>query len=443
MQEDQVWVKLRKGTASASSSRLLDGCGKDGEAQTMIRLSASEGFNGRIKQSPEDFIVEEITRNGFVLAKDAKVGNSDLSMDESASGKFAVFVMQKRDWNTIQALKVLAKKAGRGIKSISFAGTKDRASVSTQLCSIFGAQSARIAAMHVKDISINGAWQSNMGVEMGELLGNRFNVTIRDSDATEEKINEIAKELDGVFPNYFGEQRFGYRSNNADIGLAIMKGEFEKAAMSLLTETTNERNLDSIEARDRLAKEMDFAKALGYFPPYLKYERMLLEYLAEYPTDYANAIRKLPRQLSLMFVHSVEGLIFNKEIEARIGSFGDDPKAGELICDAGAHGFPDMASIRNVSGRREGKTFLVGNIIGYDSERLNETENTILEQMSLTKEMFKIQSMPELSCKGNYRVLFAPFVGFSSSISGNSATLSFSLPSGSYATVLLEEFVHG
>lgn len=401
-------------------------------------LSRASRFRGKIKQRPEDFIVEEIAKNGFTLKKDAKVSCSDVNMHESKSGKFTVFVMQKQDWNTIQALKTLARKAGRGMRSTSFAGTKDRASASTQLCSIFGATAERISSTHVKDIKINGAWQSDVGIEMGELLGNRFTVTVRDTDATAERINEIAKGLDGLFPNYFGEQRFGYRANNADIGLHIMRGDFERAVIAFLTDTTNERNLDSIEARERLAKELDFGPALGYFPSYLKYERTLLEYLAKYPTDYANALRRLPRQLSLMFVHSVEDLIFNKVVDGRVGDVGI--KAGDLFCDADAYGFPDVSTARRAQEPAE-KGFLVGNIIGYDSKELNETETHILEGMSLTKEMFKINSMPELGCKGNHRAMFAPFVGFSGSVSGSDALLSFSLPSGSYATVLLDEFV--
>ncbi|HUC38767.1 MAG TPA: tRNA pseudouridine(13) synthase TruD [Candidatus Acidoferrum sp.] len=409
----------------------------------MTRLSSHEGFLGKIKDSPDDFIVEEITKSSTVLKASEKFTHESLRMQTSPTGKFTVFVMQKRDWNTIQALKIIAKRAGRGIKSVGFAGTKDRASVSTQLCSIFGAKAEHISTLHVKDISINGAWQSDTGVELGDLLGNRFTIAIKESNATEERIKQIENELNGVFPNYFGEQRFGYRDNNYDVGLAIMKGEFEKAAMDYLTNTKNERNLDSIEARERLAKERDFTAALQYFPYYLKYELTVIEYLSRYPTDYANAIRRLPRQLSLMFVHSVQGLVFNKEIEYRIKNKEIAPKADDILCPTDQYGFPDMDKRMNASdGRLEGLHFIAGNIVGYDSERINYAEKQILEEMGLTKEMFKIQSMPELSCKGNYRVLFAPFKDFSSKVDGSNATLSFSLPSGSYATVLLNEFVN-
>lgn len=50
--------------------------------------------------------------------------------------------------------------------------------------------------------------------------------------------------------------------------------------------------------------------------------------------------------------------------------------------------------------------------------------------------------MPELNCKGQYRVLFAPYRGFQS-VRGedDSVRMQFSLPAGSYATALLNEFV--
>ena len=64
-----------------------------------------------------------------------------------------------------------------------------------------------------------------------------------------------------------------------------------------------------------------------------------------------------------------------------------------------------------------------------------------MEKVGISKESFKVSNMPELNCKGSRRVLFAPFNGFSTSEENNGVRFSFSLPSGSYATVLLDEFV--
>ncbi len=376
----------------------------------MLRLSKTEGIGGAIKDVAEDFIVEEIALNGTVLEIGKQCTREELGLPEaSQDAKFTVFIMQKTNWNTIQALKVLAKRLGRGIKSAGFAGTKDRTSVSTQLCSMFGVKPEQMLGMHMKDISVNGAWSSDNEVKLGDLSGNRFTITVREPRSIE-NIDKINNELGGIFPNYFGEQRFGFRNNNVEIGIDIIRGDFRSAVTRFLTDSTNEKNEDAIAARKRLAEEQDYRKAAEYFPDYLKYERQLLEQLSMHPSDFAGALRKMPRSLALMFVHSVESYIFNIEVEQRI-------KNNEV--EKGAE----------------------SNIVGYDNE-INDEEKATLESLGITQEMFKVKSMPELNCKGEKRLLFAPYSGFSYSKAGEKdVRLGFALQSGSYATVLLDEFM--
>ncbi len=407
----------------------------------MRKLSGLRGCGGSIKGAAEDFVVEEIQRGGVVLEAGRRYVHSDLGMEAADSGKFSVFVLQKRDWNTMQALRAVAKKCGRGFKSVGFAGTKDKTSVSTQLCSIFGAKPDALASLRIKDISINGSWASDAGVKLGDLVGNRFTIRITapyDASA----IQGINDDLCGVFPNYFGEQRFGVRGNNVKIGVSILQGDFEGAVMEFLTGTENEKNAGVVEARNRLRCERDFASALGYFPAYLKYERLVLDRLSQYPTDYANSLRRLPRQLLLMFVHSVEAHIFNMELEARVTAGETSPRDGDLACLADTSGFPDMNSVADQHKTEGKKRFAVGSIVGFESERLTQYQDALLNELGISKEQFKIKTMPELSMKGTYRALFAPYIGFSSSIETGNAVLKFSLPAGAYATALLNEFMN-
>ena len=405
----------------------------------MQRLSKGKRAYGYIKAAPDDFIVEEITKSGVTLERDRRYFREELAEPEapgSSEPRFSVFVMQKRDWNTAQALREVAKRCGRGIKSAGFAGSKDRTSVSTQLCSMFGAKPERLLSIHIKDISINGAWESATGIGLGDLLGNRFCIKVSDGSSLE-RISEINAELGGIFPNYYGEQRFGARNNNAAVGLCIIKGDFEGAVRSLLMDFTGERSEEAIYARKRLAEEMDFRDALEYFPKYLKSERMVLASLAENPSDYAKAIRRLPRAITLMFVHSVESEIFNKALEARMRDGQIQPRAGELACASGTMGFPCISKSFVSTGLHEAGQFALGNIVGYNSENLSEEETALLEGLGITKEDFKVKHMPELNCKGTTRPLFAPYVSFA--FSGE--TVSFSLPAGSYATVLINELL--
>lgn len=407
----------------------------------MLTLSSGAKLKGTIKAEPNDFIVEEITDNGTILELDKKYSNGDLGINASEAGDFSVFVMQKSNWNTIQALRALTKKLKKGVRSAGFAGTKDKVSASTQLCSIFGATPEQLQSVHVKDITINGAWRSDSGVEIGQLLGNKFTINVRDISGKTD-IDQINEELGGMFPNYFGDQRFGFRDNNVKIGLAILQGDFKSAVMEFLTGSDNERQQDAIDARKALSDTQDFKEALKAFPIYLKYERIVLEYLSKYQTNYANAIRALPRQLSLMFIHAVESQIFNEELEHRINDKETSLKQGDLACARNSYGFPDLNNIKMFrSGDDKEQLFVIGNIVGYETKHTTDLEEQIMDRMGITTDSFKINGLKELSCKGTYRTLFAPYKDFSYTQTKPSTCIRFSLPAGSYATVLLNEFI--
>lgn len=396
----------------------------------MLALSKASGIGGSIKNSAEDFIVKEITKEGLVLEP-----NKEYNLGKE-SGKFAVFVLQKRNWNTQEALIAIAKRLGRGKKSIGYAGMKDRIATTVQLASIYGVGAEQLRQIRIKDISINGAWSSKEGIKMGDLLGNSFSVKIKGSSKEKEKIERILDELNNQFPNYFDRQRFGIRGNNHIIGMHIIKGEFEEAVFEYLTSSSNERNEAAVEARRRLYEERDFKKALEYFPKYLKNERSVIDYMARY-NNYANALRKLPRGLSLLFVHAVEDYIFNLALEERIKANDLELNKDELSCRANSYGFP------NIEDRAIGLegSFPVFALVGYESkdEEISGYEKEVMDKLGISKEDFHIKSMPELSMKGSYRVCFAPFRDFSYYIE-DELSMNFSLPAGSYATVLIREF---
>jgi tRNA pseudouridine13 synthase len=405
----------------------------------MLRLSKGTRATGAIKGTPEEFKVEEIASNGTVMKIGQKYAPSELGFQETAEGQFTVFVMQKTGWNTAQALKSVAQKVNRGIKSVGFAGTKDRMAQSTQLCSIFGVEPEQIASVKIKDIAINGAWKSDTRVELGMLAGNHFEITLKNASGTD-SIAQNVRELNGVFPNYFGEQRFGTRKNNVDIGLSILKGDFEGAAMKFLTDTANESNQEATEARKKLADDHDFTAALDYFPTYLRYERSILDYLSKYERNFSNALKKLPRTIVLMFVHSVEDSIFNSELEKMVKEGHISPEDGDLVCAADRLRFYNLSDTwKYEKGGKQG--FMTGNILGYETSDPTDFEKEEMEKLGITLESFKVKGMKELNCKGARRVFFAPFSGFALEEGATSANLSFSLPAGSYATILLSEFV--
>ena len=318
-------------------------------------------------------------------------------------------------------------------------------SISVQLCSIFGATPEELASVHLKDVSINGAWKAPEKMKLGDLLGNRFTVIARDvQDA--DNFDAITDELNGVFPNYFGVQRFGIRDNNVDIGVSMMKGDFEGAVKNFLTNTNNETNEEAVEARKRLQDDMDFNKALQYFPQYLKYERQVIEHLTRFPGEYSNALRRLPRSLALMFVHSVEAHIFNRELEYRLSKGETEPMSGDMISYPKKYGFCDLSTMERYEEKsRNEKAFIVGSVIGYDTKYTSEFGARILDELGIKPESFKVKGMNELNSKGSPRALFAPCKDLQHTVNSEdgSAVFKFSLQAGSYATVFLDEFISG
>ncbi len=406
-------------------------------------LSKLQGIGGVMKSRPEDFIVEEITREGEVLELDKSFEK------HGEEGDFTYFVLQKRNWNTLQALKEIGRKFHCGLKRFGYGGVKDRNAVTTQLASAFKIDPA-LLNIHIKDIKINGAWKAKEKLRIGDLLGNRFTISIRElAPDSEEKVREIYKSLKGLFPNYFGEQRFGsMRKNTHLVGKAIVSGNFKEAVMCYLTYVDEGERAEAKEARKQLAADGDFKRALEYFPPYLLYERTLLNYLSSYQNDYVNALRKLPRGLSLMFVHAYQSYMFNKALSRRIAEMGASLMPEDSVCGRDSFGFPDTERTEKAGSAaeaeeklRRGELFPLLEIVGYESSYIGKYESAVMEEEGIKKEDFLIHSFPEISSKGSRRCMFIQLKDFRFEYAEGMGKFTFSLPAGAYATVAMREFI--
>ncbi|VVB98304.1 putative tRNA pseudouridine synthase D [uncultured archaeon] len=208
----------------------------------------------------------------------------------------------------------------------------------------------------------------------------------------------------------------------------LVQSDLRGAVESYLMGHEGETNSYAVEARKKLAEDKDYRKALGYFPKHLRLERLMLIHLAEQPYDHANALRGLPRQILLLFVHAFQSHLFNIMLSERLAEGELRPEEGEYCCGE-KYGFPDLE-------KKTGTGWTAGRLIGYETE-LNEREKELLERFNVRKEDFKMRALPEINSKGTYRTLLSPMKDFEY----KDNVFAFSLPSGSYATSALREFI--
>jgi tRNA pseudouridine13 synthase len=388
-------------------------------------LSKTPGTGGTLKSAPEDFLVEEILEDGTVLGLDRPFSRAG----EPGGCKFVHFILQKRDWSTSSALSELARRLHTSPKAFNAAGMKDKVSISVQLASVQGIGRDALLALDMKDIRILGAWPERERVKLGALLGNRFTIRARGmQEPADERVKSISAEVGGKFPNYFGEQRFGSaRKNTHIIGQMMLQGKFEDAVSMFLCGNEGENNALAMEARKELAATGDYAAALKTFPRHLRLERTMLAHLSGRPGDWIGALRSLPRNISLLFIHAFQSHLFNLLLSERIAQ-GLELEKGEYYCGE-ALGFPDIS-------RAEAEGWIAARLIGYDSP-LNAREQELLERLGMQRDAFRMKAMPEIASKGTYRTLLAPMKDFNF----QADTFRFALPAGSYATVALREFM--
>ncbi len=178
----------------------------------------------RIKATPDDFVVTEIV---------------DIDMSSSPSpgrAGYRIYLMEKRGWNTLDAISSIAKASRIDPPLIGYAGLKDRHARTVQYLSVpagYELTSKR------DDIRLTFLGFSRDFISTKVLVGNRFEVrvgglTAGDAARMAQRAREVGR--DG-FPNYFDDQRFGSVSGSGDFAAErIVRGHLRGALKIHLAE---------------------------------------------------------------------------------------------------------------------------------------------------------------------------------------------------------------
>lgn len=310
------------------------------------------------------------------------------NFEATGDGPHLFLWVEKRDCPGGDLLRRLAVALGRKPSDIGYAGTKDRRAVTRQWLSVPGdCEEIIVGGIELAGIQVLKHVRHQKKLRLGHLAGNRFRILLRGADP--DRVDDLARtgrllEASG-FPNFYGAQRFG-------------------------------------PTGDSLARGLDLLAAGG------------------------RTRGRRPGRFELrMVVSAVQSALFNRYLLSRIEqNLSARILEGDVLSKTETGGLFTAEDVETEQARLEaGEIRITGPMFGHkfmaakaDAGRF---EQSILDESGLTTESFKVFKR---LARGTRRALFVRPEEFSAEADPDGIVVSFYLPRGTYASVLLRDLVN-
>ncbi len=271
---------------------------------------------GYLKFLPQDFIVEEVLKNGSVQTIDATNLNNQ---SEAARSGTIYATLVKCGLSTIEAVEEMASLLSMEKKKIQYAGIKDKDAITGQLISFRGANMETIRSISSPYFFLKDIYFGKGIMEVGGLQGNRFTILVRTAGNFDQQkflYNLEVVKKEGFF-NFYYSQRFGSpRFVNWMWGLNIIKGEYEKAVLGVFCDPGVREIAYFKTIREEIKNNFgNWEKISEMLAPLtsLNTEIKMVNYLKNNPKDFLGALKQVPEQITL-WIFAYCSLLFNKKI---------------------------------------------------------------------------------------------------------------------------------
>jgi tRNA pseudouridine13 synthase len=386
------------------------------------------GVSGVIKQRPEDFFVQEIPL-----------------YEPSGEGEHVYCEVQKTGITTFEAIHRLADALKVSSHDIGYGGMKDAHAITRQIFSIQGTTPEKVMGAFLTGMTVQWAARHGNKLRLGHLAGNRFAIKIREVNPTDVvKLKPVLELIEKRgLPNFFGEQRFGRRQTNDQLGAALIRSDNEAVLRLLLGGAdSNQRTAEARAAFDR----RDNAAAMQLWPRTGGMERRVLARLMKTHRP-AAAVHAIDEKVRRLWISALQSRIFNDVLARRIDSI-DRLIDGDVAYkhENGAC-FPvpvaEVEQARCTAFEISPTGPLVGYRMTWPYGQPREMEQAALAAVELKPEDFRQSG--KLRIKGARRPLRVKpkDVELAGGVDefGPHITVAFTLPSGAFATVLLREIM--
>lgn len=253
----------------------------------------------KIKAATEDFIVKEL-----------------IDLEIKDDGAYRIYLLEKRHWNTMDALLAIARQNKMPMARIGYGGRKDRHAITYQYISV---PREYDLSFNMPKIKLTFIGFADDYVSPAILKGNYFELTLRKIPTAQK--TSVAKRLNEVarygFPNYFDDQRFGSVINPEEFLAERIIRKHYKGALKLY--------LTSIYPEDR-GKEKERKRAIekqwGNWQAVLPLcrtaaEKDIVKILTKGESKYqlVKAINAIPKEELSMHFSAYQSFLWNQSLE--------------------------------------------------------------------------------------------------------------------------------
>lgn len=149
-------------------------------------------------------------------------------------GDYLYLWIEKRGMGAAYFRRWLAQRLGIAAGEVGTAGMKDRHAVTRQMVSVPATVEARLNQIEGEDVRLLQVNRHGNKLRPGHLHGNRFRILVRGvAPEAQARMDAILGRIrqEGL-PNYYGPQRFGRDCETALLGLGLLRGEEQPARPS-------------------------------------------------------------------------------------------------------------------------------------------------------------------------------------------------------------------
>jgi tRNA pseudouridine13 synthase len=253
----------------------------------------------KLKRLPADFQVEE----QISLVADG--------------GPFALYSLTKRSIGTPEAIDAIARRWNLPANQIAVAGLKDKRALTRQHLTIrHGPQ----RGLSQTNIEVEYLGQTSRPIHASDITANRFEVILRDLTDPEQQaaIQSLAVIAADGLPNYFDSQRFGSLGQSEEfIAKPWCLGDYERALwLAIADPNARDRPQDKDEKQILRDHWGQWSKCADLLPN--ARSKKIIQHLVQRPTDFRRAIALVRQDLRSLWLAAFQSHLWNQVLNALI-----------------------------------------------------------------------------------------------------------------------------